>query len=541
MFKKYKNHKYASIAFYAFLVILLSVALIFTLVYIKEIWEYIGNLLGAVTAFIYGFAIAYLCNPIYKRMHTYVFAFIEKKKARPKLRKTFSLICTYIVFFGVIAIIVFALIPSIGGSVDKFAKGFSGYIADLQTSLESLLNTLSINIPIFNSDDVVKLFTDIFYKDGKLIIWDYLIPAGEAIIFTATSIVRHVVYFIIGLILSVYFLMYKQSMTAKVRKLFCAIFSKKTYQRICDFAVYTDKTFGRYLMGAALDSLLVGTIVVVVLSILGYEFAALIGVIVGITNIIPFFGPFLGAVPSAFIILIADGFVEMIIFIAIILVLQQIDGNIINPHIVGATTGLTPIGVIAAVTVCSHIFGFLGMVIGVPLCAVLTYMVSMILDKRLKTKNLPSDTKLFKNKDIYSNEAFIAASLEVEAMNILEKQQKEEELKQEEQEHNKAISIKHDELMYVLTHPDEFAKDVPVAEAQTDAPTDTNTETPAPDEVKSTSKTTSKSKTKSTSKSRSKTKSKSRSRTKAKPKNYTPLADVPDIDEGEDDDDYLDD
>ena len=245
-------------------------------------------------------------------------------------------------------------------------------------------------------------------------------------------------------------------MTAKIRKALCAMFPKKTYIRICEFATYTDKTFGRYLMGAALDSLLVGTIVVVVLSILGYEFAALIGVLVGITNVIPFFGPFLGAVPSALIILIADGPIRMLIFVAIILVLQQIDGNIINPHIVGATTGLTPIGVIASVTISSHVFGFIGMVIGVPLFAVITYIVSRILDNKLKKKNLPSDIKLFKNKDIYSNEAFLNATVEVEAKNLIEQQEEAIELAKENERYNTMVALKHEELLYAKTHPEDF-------------------------------------------------------------------------------------
>jgi hypothetical protein len=224
-------------------------------------------------------------------------------------------------------------------------------------------------------------------------------------------------------------------MIAKVRKMCCAIFPKKVYIWLSDFISYADKTFGRYLMGAILDSMLVGVITIITLSLMGYKFAALIGLMVGVTNIIPFFGPFLGAIPSALIILIADGPIEMLIFVLFILVLQQIDGNIINPHIVGATTGLTPIGVIAAVTICSHIFGFIGMVIGVPLSAVLTYVISNIINKRLKKKNLSSDTNLYKNKNLYSNEAFIKASLSVEAENILEKQGEIVSQKEEENSH----------------------------------------------------------------------------------------------------------
>ena len=452
MFKKLKNQKYASIAYYAVWVIALCIALVFVLNSLDNIWAYIRNLITAVTAFIYGFVIAYICNPIYKKLHTYVFAFIEKKKAHPKLRKTFSLIFTYIIFFGIIAIIVFSLIPSFGDNFTKLANNIGSYLNNAMVWVTDLFENLKINIPILDSQKIIDTLTN-FLKELDLT------KFATIILNTGVSIVQQIIYFVIGLILSVYFLMYKHSMTAKIRKLLCAMFSKKTYNRICEFAAYTDRTFGRYLMGAALDSLLVGTIVVVVLSILGYEFAPLIGVVVGITNIIPFFGPFLGAVPSALIILIADGPIKMLIFVIFILVLQQIDGNIINPHIVGATTGLTPIGVIASVTVCSHIFGFIGMVIGVPLFAVLTYIVSEILDNRLKKKNLPSDTKLFKNKDIYANEAFINASLEVEAMNLIEQQQDAVAMAEEAEKRHTLVMLKHEELLYAKAHPEEVVEE----------------------------------------------------------------------------------
>ncbi len=436
MFKNNKNQKYASIAYYAFIVIALSVLLIFSLINMSSIWNYVKNLISAVTAFIYGFAIAYICNPIYKLFHNRVFKFIERKRSRPKLRKTISLVSTYLLFFFVIFSFIFALVPSITNNINSLVSNISGYIVNIQTSLDNFFHNVSIDIPMLKPDNIMEFINGFIYDEqGNFRLGELLFPTLSSIFSIGKGIVQHIVYFIIGLILSVYFLMYKHSMIAKVRKMCCAIFPKKVYIWLSDFISYADKTFGRYLMGAILDSMLVGVITIITLSLMGYKFAALIGLIVGVTNIIPFFGPFLGAIPSALIILIADGPLEMLIFVLFILILQQIDGNIINPHIVGATTGLTPIGVIAAVTICSHIFGFIGMVIGVPLSAVLTYVISNIINKRLKKKNLSSDTDLYKNKNLYSNEAFIKASLSVEAENILEKQGEIVSQKEEENSH----------------------------------------------------------------------------------------------------------
>ncbi len=469
MFKRFKNDKYASVAFYACIVIIATVLLIFTLLNITNIWDYVLRLIGAVAAFIYGFAIAYICNPIYKRLYTYVFPFVEKKKPRPKLRKTFSLILTYIIFFGVIAILIFSLIPSISENFTTLASNIEMYIKNLQKNITKFLDNFSIDIPLFESDDILKAIKNLFYdENGNLIILNYIGPTAGIIINIGANIVQHVLYFLIGLVLSVYFLMYKNSMLAKFRKLGCAMFSKKTYNRVAEFITYTDKTFGRYLMGAILDSMLVGTIVIVVLSIFQFKFAALIGVIVGVTNIIPFFGPFLGGIPSALIILIADGPFKMLIFIIIIVVLQQVDGNILNPHIVGATTGLTPIGVIAAVTVCSHVLGFVGMIIGVPLCAVLSYIFSKILDTKLKKKNLAYDTKLFKSPDVYNDEAFIKASLQVEAENAAEVEEEKARLQAEIDEHKRALEEMQAHLAYVKAHPEEFVTEITVPEVEED-------------------------------------------------------------------------
>lgn len=238
MFKKLKNQKYASIAYYAVWVIALCIALVFVLNSLDNIWAYIRNLITAVTAFIYGFVIAYICNPIYKKLHTYVFAFIEKKKAHPKLRKTFSLIFTYIIFFGIIAIIVFSLIPSFGDNFTKLANNIGSYLNNAMVWVTDLFENLKINIPILDSQKIIDTLTN-FLKELDLT------KFATIILNTGVSIVQQIIYFVIGLILSVYFLMYKHSMTAKIRKLLCAMFSKKTYNRICEFAAYTDRTFGR--------------------------------------------------------------------------------------------------------------------------------------------------------------------------------------------------------------------------------------------------------------------------------------------------------
>lgn len=456
MFKKFKNQKYASIAYYAFLVIACSILLIFSLTNLSDLWSYVRGIFSAVLAFIYGFAIAYICNPIFKWLHAHVFAFTERKKPRPKLRRILSVICAYLFVFGIIVGMVFALIPSIRENIQMLVNNIETYLDQFQTSVTNILKDLPFDIPIFEADNIMellgKIFSGIIDEEGNIKFAALLNP----IIDIGANIVSHIVAFVVGIVLSFYFLMSKHVMIAKTKKFFCAMFPKKIYNKLAEFATYTDRTFGRYLMGALLDSILVGVIVIIVLSILNFKFAALIGLIIGLTNLIPFFGPWIGGIPSALIILIADGPWQMLIFALFILVLQQVDGNIINPHIVGATTGLTPIGVIAAVTVCSHLFGFIGMLIGVPFCAVITYLFSKFLNSRLKKKNLPSDTKLYRNKDVFSNQDFINASIEVEAKNLIEKNEEESAESAASYEHSKAVLEVHDRIIFEKSNPEQF-------------------------------------------------------------------------------------
>ena len=164
---------------------------------------------------------------------------------------------------------------------------------------------------------------------------------------------------------------------------------------------YTNSTFGKYILGALCDAVLVGCVVTLILTIFKFPYAALIGVVCGVTNIIPFYGPFIGAIPSGILIFLQtpgdtmDKFWRVFAFAMIILVIQQIDGNIIAPHIQGEATGLSPIMVIAAVTFCSHVFGFIGMLIGVPVVAVISYMINCLIESKLKKKDLPTSIECY--------------------------------------------------------------------------------------------------------------------------------------------------
>lgn len=455
MFKNFKkNEKYFSIALYAFIVIALLIGLIFAFINLDRINVALRAFFSTISPFIIGFVIAYICNPLYKRLSTYVFKFVDKGKPRPKLKKTLSIILTYIILFSLIAIALFIVIPAISDSIAevenynigkwydeivlKVDEWFPGNetIADWKIEIEKFLfvhNDGEIAVDA-NGNKLIN-FESIIGKVSS-----YLDLTPDYIASQAISLVKVLFSVIVGVILSVYFLIHGQAISAKIKKILASLFKKSTYERIIDFAKYTDKTFGKYLIGTIIDSVIVGIVVGLLMWITGMPQPVLIGFIVSITNVIPFFGPFIGAIPSAFIILIASGeFWRVLVFVVIIVVVQQLDGNILAPHIIGASIGLTPIGVIAATLICEHFFGILGMVIGVPLCAVLSYILSNVVNKKLKKKNLPSDTELYKNPDIFKNEEFVKASLEVEAQTRIEMKEASEKVKENLELHQLAI------------------------------------------------------------------------------------------------------
>ena len=435
MFKNFKkNDKYFTIALYAFVVVALLIALIFAFINLNKINAAIGGFFGAISAFIYGFIIAYICNPMYKKISKHVFKFVENKKPRPKLRKILSLVLTYVIFFAIITIILFAIIPSIVENINTLFGYFS--LQNIQDWFNALVDKISTAFPEFEFDantvfNVIQSY--LFDEKGnlKFDLSGFLGTGANIVLNIVIGLVDQIFAIIVGIILSVYFLIHSSSISARLKKLIAALFKKETYEKIIEFAKYSDKTFGRYLIGTICDSMVVGLVVGTLMAILQMPHAVLIGVIVGITNIIPFFGPFIGAIPSALIILIASGeFWRVLVFVLIIVIVQQLDGNVFAPHIIGASIGLTPIGVIAAVTICSHFFGFLGMVIGVPLSAVLTYIVSTMIDKKLKKKNLPADTDLYRKANIFNDEEFIKASFDVEAQSRIEMKEAVEKAKE---------------------------------------------------------------------------------------------------------------
>jgi predicted PurR-regulated permease PerM len=233
-----------------------------------------------------------------------------------------------------------------------------------------------------------------------------MLPYFEELISrTSTSLVGSIITifksllnFIIGIIISIYLLVDKERFIAQAKKVLYAFLTRERANNFINNLRYSDKIFGGFISGKIIDSLIIGVLCYIGMLVLRLPYSVLIAVLVGITNIIPYFGPFIGAIPSAFFILMIDP-KKCLVFVIFILILQQFDGNILGPKILGDSTGLNSFWVIFSITVFSGLFGILGMFIGVPVFAVIYAAFKTLINKRLEIKHMPVETSYYIDYD----------------------------------------------------------------------------------------------------------------------------------------------
>ena len=367
----------------------ISCAIIFTVLYalinIKTLADMASAVLTVFTPIIIGGAIAYMLNPILKLFEYKVFKFIKKKS----LLRSLSLLMTYVVMLAVIAAFLLLLIPQLVDSVTLFASQFHGYIDNVVELINNLAADITSNEQyrdLVDTESLTSALTNLLFKSEDIFtgIMGYITEYGMGLIVSIKNI-------ILGLFISIYILISKERLKAQTAKFASAVFSPSKSRRFFKYITLCDRTFGGFFVGKIIDSLIIGVITLVALLIFRMPYALLISTIIGVTNIIPVFGPFIGAIPSAFIIFIVDP-QKALIFLILILLIQQLDGNIIGPKILGDTTGISALGVIVSIIIMGEYFGIIGMLVGVPIFAVLVSIVKELLETRLRAKNKPTDT-----------------------------------------------------------------------------------------------------------------------------------------------------
>ena len=398
------NKKYAQIAFWVCVVILFTVMSVFFFLNYNDFDSYVANFMSVMNPIIYGVVIAYILNKIMKIYETKVFRFMDKKPGRMRMKRTLSILCTYITFIAVLVGFIMLIGPQILAGFNDLKNNIPFYI----DAAEEWLLALSEENETFHD-----LVFDMFAYINDLVdqLGDIVAEIMPKITEWLSGLITFLKDLAIGIILSIYFLAQKEKFVAQGKRFARAIFSDGRYNGAVSIMKQIDNSFGGYLIAMGVDSILVMFECLIVFSLAGIPFYPLISFIIGVTNFIPFFGPFIGAIPSAFIILIADP-MKVLIFIVLIVVIQQIDGNIIAPRIIGNHLDLSPVWVVIAVTVMSGFFGFVGMVIGVPLFSVIYTTIDNALAKRLEKKNCDTDII-----DFYS-EGNMGKTMEMELIDL---------------------------------------------------------------------------------------------------------------------------
>ena len=259
---------------------------------------------------------------------------------------------------------------------------------------------------ILEENDVLAGYADTIIKEGTSYVESWLrtelLPQSKEIISQVTSgiivFAKGIVNFLIGLVVCIYVLMEKDHFVGSFKKITYGLFSAKTGNRFIKVARKSHSIFSGFIVGKIIDSIIIGILCYIILAIVHMPYALLVSCIVGVTNVVPFFGPYVGAIPS-FLLILLENPTKSIYFLIIILILQQVDGNIIGPKILGQSTGLSSFWVIFAILLGGGLFGFVGMLFGVPTFAVIYYIFNEIVKRNLRAKRMPVSAKAFLNVD----------------------------------------------------------------------------------------------------------------------------------------------
>ena len=378
----------------AFCVIACSILFYMALAYLPVIGTALKSLARILSPFIWGLIITYLLAPLYKGLYQGFFLPLteklsgKKKKGSPKLAKALSVLLSIIVFLAMITALVYLIIPQLYSSVETIVNNSPGYIDKLS---EWSKNTLA-NYPELR-DFVIEKFEEI---NTNLFTWvrDTILPGLGSFVSNITAgvyyFLRAVYNIVIGIIVSAYLLSNMETASARAKRLCYCVFGVEWAEKIRRAIRFTDRTFMGFINGKLLDSAIIGLICYIVCAILKMPYALLVSVIIGVTNIIPFFGPLIGAIPSAFIILLVDP-LKALIFVIFIIILQQVDGNIIGPKILGSSIGINGFWVMFSIILGAGLFSFWGMLLGVPVFVVIYTGITILVERKLKKRSLPVD------------------------------------------------------------------------------------------------------------------------------------------------------
>ena len=371
--------------------------IVFTALIVVALWKFdvvfgvIKAVWGIIFPFVLGGAIAFVINVPMSFLEKKLFGKAKEKgsKAAGKLARPISLLLTIVLVVGVIVLVMFGLIPQLTATIGSLMNSIADFIPQMQSWVREFTH---------NNREIMDLVNQVEFNPNKAIQWGMSIlgnGAGNFMNTTMTavgSIVSGVTTFFIAFSFACYILFQKEKLHVQVRKVFFAFISKRKAEVILEVCSLTYRTFANFLTGQCLEAVILGSMFVITLSILKMPYALLIGIIISFTALIPIFGAFIGCVLGCLLIFMVSP-KQAILFTLVFLILQQIEGNLIYPHVVGSSVGLPSIWVLAAVTIGGNLLGIIGMLIFIPLVSVLYTLFREYVYLRLKKQHIKKVTK----------------------------------------------------------------------------------------------------------------------------------------------------
>lgn len=432
------NRKYTTVAVYALSVIIVSilfVVFVFKFDSFKQTFSWVGSIAAPI---ICGIAIAYILNPLMVWIENKLFGKFKEKKPKEKnapkksekagsekkvvkkleqiaapyekkdrirkiVARSVSLLLTFVIFLAIIAGIVIAIVPNVVNSVISLAQNMEGYIKTINEWAEDAFkNKPEILNAIFEEVNSLK---DVINKFA-----DKLEPMAGNLLDNVSGFLGKFLSglknALLGFIIAIYLLFSKERLMAQMKKVVCAFMRPTRADSFLHICSKSNNIFKQYIISNLVDALIIMMFMLIGMAAMGMPYQVLISVVCGVTNLIPFFGPFLGAIPCGLLILLVDPS-KVIWFGIFVLVLQQLDGNIIKPLLFGETMGLPAIWVLVSIIIGGAMFKIPGMLLGAPVFAVFYMLFADVVKKRLKNKNLPGETEAYEADSDTLSEEFL--------------------------------------------------------------------------------------------------------------------------------------
>ena len=370
--------------------------IVFTALLVVALWKFdvvlgvLKTIWDIIFPFVLGGAIAFLTNVPMSFLEKKIFEKVKKKnKIVRKLKRPISLILTIVLVVGVIALVMFGVIPQLTRTMGTLVTSINDFIPQMQSWIGEFFH---------NNQEIMNLVDQIEFDPDQAIKWGIsLLGNGAGNMMNTTmsavgSIVSGVATFFIAFSFACYILFQKEKLHIQIRKVFFAFLPRQKADAFLKVCSLTYRTFANFLAGQCLEAVILGSMFVVTLSILRMPYALLIGILIAFTALIPIFGAFIGCAVGSFLIFMVSP-QQAILFVIVFLVLQQIEGNLIYPHVVGESVGLPSIWVLAAVTIGGNLMGIVGMLVFIPLLSVLYTIFREFVYLRLKKQNIKQVTK----------------------------------------------------------------------------------------------------------------------------------------------------